>query len=156
MSKKLLKPLPFPYAVAVILAVSAFVLWIVLGAASRIDEVTISQDPQNISVQDPVVATQGTASILINFGGGDVRKFEGGLVEGMTAFDALTRAVKAGGFNFETVVEDGSINVKTIGQKEHITDGGRWQLYLNDEYENYNSPLDFELEDGDEVEFRYE
>lgn len=148
MKETLLKKIPSPYALGSVLLLAILVVWAVLYFAYQND---FAREVSSLREYDAF----GKASLLLNFGDGTMRKFEGDIVGGMTVYDALNQSAKAGGFEVETTLEEGSVVVEAIGgirnRKDKI-----WHFYLNESFKNRTSPLNYSIRSGDVVEFRYE
>ena len=148
MKRKLSKKVSPYYAMGSLLFFVAFVLWIVLYVAYS--EEVLEKEPDALGVK-----FSQTASLILDYGE-KRRKFEGETIPGMTVYDALVQSSKAGGFSLETFMEDGRLKIKAIDGIEIQKNGNTWHLYINEEYKNMSSPLDYVLKEGDDVEFIYE
>lgn len=144
----LFKKVPPLYAFGSVLLLAILVVWVVLYFAYQND---FAREASSFEEYGAF----GKASLLLNFGDGKMRKFEGDTVGGMTVYDALNQSAKAGGFEVETTLEEGSVVVEAIDGVRNRKDK-TWHFYLNESFKNRTSPLNYSIRNGDVVEFRYE
>lgn len=71
----------------------------------------------------------GKAELIIDFGGGNKRAFEGNIVKNETLIDALNQASRVGNFSYKI---DGKNNLSTINNFAN-SQNKAWRWYLNDE-----------------------
>ena len=74
---------------------------------------------------------QPSAQLVINFQNGQTRKFEGPVISGMTALEALHAASLSGNFKLEySINNDGGVNLASI-DKFINSSFKSWHFYLN-------------------------
>jgi len=89
------------------------------------------------------------AELLIDFGNGEIRRFRGGVVEGMKISDALSQSSIAGNFKVEI---DRTHVEKIAGVKNN---NRKWICYVNGK-ESDTSLNKRGLKAGNRVEFKFE
>lgn len=74
---------------------------------------------------------QSKASLVIYFGDGHLRKFEGQVISNMTVLEAVNSASVGGGFDFRYALdEQGDVGLASI-DKIINTGNNSWHFYLN-------------------------
>jgi len=92
----------------------------------------------------------GKAELIINFGDGKERNFEGEIIEGETLFDALNQASKAGNFSYKLDEENNLAAIEDFIQNNNKS----WHWYLNDK--KIDKPLGkIILKSGDKILIKY-
>jgi hypothetical protein len=90
------------------------------------------------------------ARLVLDYGNGHQRWFEGRVINGMTLFDALTASAAAGNFNFQ---------ISPAGQIEAVDNisnsDKKWRCYLNDN-QMIEDVKEQEIKRGQEIVCRYE
>ena len=90
--------------------------------------------------------------LVIDFGGGEERKFVSPYRAGSSAWDILQQANAVYGIPLE--VED-HFKPKMIGEKENGQDGKSWRFYLNGR-PSEESPFESPLSGGEKILFKFE
>jgi hypothetical protein len=126
------------FSALLLLVISSFVILYFPGAKKP--ETNLTQTPKII----------GKAELVINFGDGKERNFEGEIIEGETLFDALDQASKAGNFSYKL---DEKNNLAAI--EDFIKNNNKsWHWYLNDK--KINKPLgEIILKSSDKILIKY-
>jgi hypothetical protein len=107
---------------------------------------------EKISGQIQTNQVSKETTVFIDYGDGNIRKFEGLVSEETRVWDLFQQAIAVGGIEVE--ISDHFIPEKIDGFKNG-TDGKDWSLYVNDVKQNF-VPFEIIAKPGDEVLFRFE
>jgi len=93
----------------------------------------------------------GGASLTIDFGNGEKRAFEGGIIKNETLIDVLNQAARAGDFSYKLNEES---DLASIGG---LVGGGKksWHWYLNEKKIN-RQPGEITVKPNDRILIKYE
>lgn len=94
-------------------------------------------------------------TLIVDFGGGEVERFDREPREGMTAFDLLKEGAGRLNLSLETKTYDMGIFIEVIGDKKNGQEGKYWLYYVNDEMPMVSADKK-EIKPGDKVEFKFE
>ena len=91
-------------------------------------------------------------TLIIDYGGGDIRTFKTSYQDGLTAWDMLQQA----NANYQIVLEpETDFRPKAIGEFKNGTGGKHWVLYKNGRRQEA-SPIQTDLSSGEIIRFRFE
>lgn len=140
MQKKLIKnDKVLMFSTALILIISGLVIW-------RFSYVEKYEDYQN---QAPGII--GKATLIIDFGGGKKRAFEGEIVENETIVDILNQASKAGNFSYKLDEKSRLVAVESFLKDDEKF----WQGYVNNQ--KIDKPLnEIIIKNGDDILIKYD
>lgn len=98
------------------------------------------------------IAEVGNARLVLDWGDGSRRMFEGGTIEGMSVWHALVQSAKAGNFEVDYEGDNGAIKVEKIagvGEPE-----GSWFFLLNGQELNPQEIALEPIKEGDIIEIK--
>jgi hypothetical protein len=107
---------------------------------------------KKIGGQIPTNQISKETTVFIDYGDGNIRKFEGLVSEETRVWDLFQQAIAVGGIDVE--ISDHFIPERIDGFKNG-TNGKHWSLYLNNIKQNL-IPFEIIAKPGDEVLFRFE
>jgi len=100
-------------------------------------------------------ANAGNARLVIDFGNGTKRAFEGGTVEQMTILQALIASSAEGKFAIDyTINSTGETELKSIAGQTS-TNQKKWYVYLDNELVKTSDISKKTIKVQDNIEFRY-
>lgn len=112
---------------------------------------SIAKKPNTVVFQPFMPKIIGEAKLIINFGNGNERNFEGEIIEGETLVGVLIQASKAGDFSYKL---DGKNNLAAV-ENFAAQAGKSWHWYVNDKKID-KSLYEIILKDGDNILIKYE
>jgi hypothetical protein len=95
------------------------------------------------------------ATIVIDYGEGDLNSFDIKFEEGATAFDLLKNKTEELNITLETKSYDIGVMIEKIGDKKNGQDQKYWLYYVNGEAPMVSADK-LEMKAGDKVEFKFE
>ena len=100
-------------------------------------------------------APRNEAKVMINFGDGQKRAFQGAIIEGMSVYHALLASTTAGNLELEVAQNQEGSSVEKI---DAVSNNGsrNWEYHLNGKPQDRNSLEERLVRPGDTVEFIYE
>ena len=97
------------------------------------------------------------SQLVLDFGNGEVRQFQGLVIPGMTVLDVLNSASLGGNFDFRySIDDDGTLKVAKIGDIANLADRPSWHFYLNGKPINVGDLGHTTIKAGDQIEAKYE
>jgi len=94
---------------------------------------------------------KSTGRVIIDFGNGRLRAFEGEVQSGMTILSVLNIASQVGKFDAKTDGQGVVVNIDGVKNNN----GKRWQAYLNESLVR-GEPASTPVRAGDDIAFRFE
>ncbi len=134
------------------------VVWSLIGAIAVIVLLTIFIQLGQVRLfgktsQKPAVSSSLTdAMLILDYGNGKVRRFQGPIAENAKVWDMFQQAIAVGGINVE--ISDHFIPQAIDGLKSGI-DGKHWNLYVNGVKQKF-TPFEVPVNPGAEVVFKFE
>lgn len=147
------KNLKILIATAMIFAVGIGVLTI--KVRFDIERMMLTSINQVIWQPKPAAVLTGKATLIIDFGEGEIKTLDKELKEEITAFDLLKITSEELNLSLETKTYDIGILVESIGYKKNGQDGKYWLYYVNNEMPMVAADKK-EIGAGDKVEFKFE
>jgi len=124
------------------------IIWGLIGTLLLAGIIFVSlqkQEPQIRKDKDRVI-------LVLDYGNGKIRRFQGSAEHNMRAWDLLQQAVVSSSVSIET---RNSFVPKSIDGLPNGKDGKQWHLYVNGVRQE-GSPFEIFVQGGDEVSFRFE
>ncbi len=110
-----------------------------------------------IKIPFPQGSQKNTAGLILNWGDGSSRKFEGPVIDGMTILEAIQSSAESGNFEVDYSYDKaGHLQLKLLAGKLNQADGKSWHFYLNKKYVNTQDIGNFVIKKYDIIEVRYE
>lgn len=102
-------------------------------------------------------AIQPVAHLLIDYGDGTQRAFEGQAIPQMSILQVIYNVSGTAGLNFKYQADpEDIIKIISLGDRFEGMDGKHWSIYLNDEKQNINSIASVYIVNGDRIEAKFE
>ena len=122
---------------------------VIIAALVGLQIYSLSLSPKQ-NQQD--IADVGNARLVLDWGNGSRRMFEGNTIAGMSIWHALIQSAKAGNFEVDYEGDDGTIKVEKIagvGEPE-----GKWFFLLNGQEVNPQEIALEPIKEGDVIEIK--
>jgi hypothetical protein len=147
MDEKMLKNYWF-WVVVIVLAGVAF-FYLKLPVVPRPTVSSTKPSPSSI-------VTSGKARLVIYFGDGTARTFEGNVSQDMTILQSLDSASMGAGFDLKySIAKNGSVNLESIDGAVNMAPK-KWSFYLNQKAVPSTDLNMVKIQNGDLIEAKYE
>ncbi len=103
------------------------------------------------------VSVARQSSLVLDFGNGVSRKFQGPAIPGMTILETIYAASANNDLDFRySIDENGVLKIAKIGNVVNLTDAIRWNFYLNGRSINGGDINRAIIRAGDRIDAKYE